>query len=79
MRKGGKHMANTIVQSMALRISYDHGMDDNNKQVVKTASYSKIDRQASAAALLSVANTLGNLSAHDVHAVTKVTTEALTN
>ena len=44
-------MANTIVQSMALRISYDYGMDDNNKQVVKTASYSKIDRQASAADL----------------------------
>ncbi|HEY9569742.1 hypothetical protein CH76_04935 [Lysinibacillus sp. BF-4] len=72
-------MAKTYVLGMALRIAYDHGMDAADKQIVKTASYTKINAAATATDLLTAAQTVAGLSAHPVHNITKVTTEAITN
>lgn len=72
-------MAKTYVLGMALRIAYDHGMDEAGKPVVKSTSYTKINAAATATDLLTAAQTVAGLSTHSVHNITKVTTEAITN
>ena len=72
-------MAQTIVTATALRIAYDYGVDENEKPIIKTASYTKINPAATAEALYTAAEQLGKLAANDSQMVNKVTTKMISN
>nr|WP_295973340.1 DUF1659 domain-containing protein [uncultured Bacillus sp.] len=62
-------MAETIISSSKLLISYETGMNSEGKPIYKTKTYSNVKEEATADGLLETAQALASLSAFPMHNV----------
>lgn len=62
-------MASALLKSSRLRLVFDHGVDEMNKQILKTKMFTNIRRDSSAEELYVTAQAIGSLAANEIWAI----------
>lgn len=69
-----ERLATSVVQTKnpsSLRIRFDCGLDDNNKSIIKSRTYSNLKSSAPALDVYNVADALASLQQHNVLDISK--------
>ncbi|WP_338452561.1 DUF1659 domain-containing protein [Niallia oryzisoli] len=64
-------MAQTLIKSMKLRLTFEKGIDEGGKSIFKTKTYSGVVESATADQLYQIGQSLASLSIHPLATVEK--------
>ncbi|WP_338452919.1 DUF1659 domain-containing protein [Niallia oryzisoli] len=64
-------MAQTLIKSMKLRLTYETGIDEGGKPIFKTKTYSGVVESATADQFYQIGQALASLSIHPLATVEK--------